>query len=119
MRGRDLAPFVGCVLVTDLPERVATLEQLARDTAATLADIRGELRGMRTDSRADIAGLRTDLRADIAGLRTDLRADIAGLRTELADGRREHRSDFRWLLGIMLAGLAGTLGVMAHGFHWL
>ena len=64
------------------------MEQLARDTAVTLADIRGELRGMRAD-----------LRADIAALRTDLRADIAGLRTELADLRREHRSDFRWLLG--------------------
>ena len=36
------------------------------------------------------------------------------------------RSDFRWLLGVMLAGFAtllgafGTmLGAMAHGFHWL
>ena len=38
----------------------------------------------------------------------------------------EQRSDFRWLLGMMLgatgtvlAALAGLLGVMAHGFHWL
>ena len=38
----------------------------------------------------------------------------------------EHRADFRWLVGIMLAGfgtligmMAGLLGVMAHGFHWL
>jgi hypothetical protein len=38
----------------------------------------------------------------------------------------EHRADFRWLLGVMLAGFAtllgafGTmLGAMAHGFHWL
>jgi hypothetical protein len=31
----------------------------------------------------------------------------------------EQRSDFCWLLGMML-GTAGTLlGVMAHGFHWL
>jgi hypothetical protein len=36
------------------------------------------------------------------------------------------RSDFRWLLGIMLGGFAmtltgfaGLLAVMAHGFHWL
>jgi hypothetical protein len=28
------------------------------------------------------------------------------------------RSDFRWLLGIMLGGYVGLLGVMAHGFHW-
>jgi GAF domain-containing protein len=39
---------------------------------------------------------------------------------------REQRSDFRWLLGIMLGGfvtvlgaLGALLGVMAHGFHWL
>ncbi len=38
----------------------------------------------------------------------------------------EHRADFRWLLGIMLAGfgtligmMSGMLGVIAHGFHWL
>ena len=38
----------------------------------------------------------------------------------------EQRSDFRWLLGMMLGGtgtllaaFAGMLGVMAHGFHWL
>ncbi|MEO9190134.1 MAG: hypothetical protein ABI224_09045 [Acetobacteraceae bacterium] len=38
----------------------------------------------------------------------------------------EQRTDFRWLLGITLAGFgtmiglfAGLLGVMAHGFHWL
>jgi hypothetical protein len=39
---------------------------------------------------------------------------------------REQRADFRWLVGIMLAGFATTIGgfgavlaVMAHGFHWL
>lgn len=38
----------------------------------------------------------------------------------------EHRADFRWLLGVMLAGFATMLGAfgtmlaaMAHGFHWL
>jgi hypothetical protein len=38
----------------------------------------------------------------------------------------DQRADYRWLLGIMLggfatmlAGFAGLLGVMAHGFHWL
>jgi hypothetical protein len=36
------------------------------------------------------------------------------------------RSDFRWLLGMMLstagmilAALTGLFGVMEHGFHWL
>ncbi len=38
----------------------------------------------------------------------------------------DQRSDFRWLLGMMvgatgtvLAAMAGLAGVMAHGFHWL
>ena len=38
----------------------------------------------------------------------------------------EQRTDFRWLLGIMLGGfvtmlgaMAGLLAAMAHGFHWL
>ncbi len=38
----------------------------------------------------------------------------------------DQRADFRWLLGIMLAGFGtmiglfgGLLGAMAHGFHWL
>ncbi len=32
---------------------------------------------------------------------------------------RDIRTDFRGLFGVMLAGFAGVLGVMAHGFHWL
>jgi hypothetical protein len=31
----------------------------------------------------------------------------------------EQRSDFRWLLGMMLGTTGALLGVMAHGFHWL
>ena len=46
--------------------------------------------------------------------------------TLAAELRAELRSDFRWLLGIMLGGFTmmlgmfgALLGVMAHGFHWL
>lgn len=28
------------------------------------------------------------------------------------------RTDFLWLLGVMLGGFAGIFGLMAHGFHW-
>jgi hypothetical protein len=38
----------------------------------------------------------------------------------------DQRSDFRWMVGIMLGGFSvmlggfgAMLGVMAHGFHWL
>lgn len=29
------------------------------------------------------------------------------------------KSDFRWLLGIILGGNAGMFALMAHGFHWI
>jgi len=31
----------------------------------------------------------------------------------------DQRSDFRWLLGMMLGTTGALLGVMAHGFHWV
>lgn len=33
--------------------------------------------------------------------------------------RREVKSDFRWVIGLMIAFGSGVLGVMAHGFHWI
>jgi hypothetical protein len=32
---------------------------------------------------------------------------------------RSMRSDFRWLLGVMIGWGVALLGVMAHGFHWI
>jgi hypothetical protein len=72
----------------DLPSRVAVLEQIARDTATALADIRTELRGLRTE-----------------------------LREDLRDIRQAQRSDFRWLLGIMLGGFAIVL--VSQTVFWL
>lgn len=43
---------------------------------------------------------------------------LIDLRTEMRALRADQRSDFRWLLGIILGGYVGLLGVMAHGFHW-
>lgn len=28
-------------------------------------------------------------------------------------------SNFKWLLGIYIGGLASLFGIMAHGFHWV
>ena len=49
--------------------------------------------------------------------RLDRRID--GLDRRIDSLTAEQRSDFRWLLGIMLGGFGAMLGVMAHGFHWL
>ena len=72
--------------------RIAVLEQIAKDTRDSIADLRG-------------------IRGDIQGFRKEV-AD------EIRDLRRDARSDYRWLLGIMLGGFAALLGVMARGFHW-
>ena len=81
----------------DLDRRVAVLEQIARDTAAALGEIRAELRAMRSDIDHQFGDIRTELR--------DLRAEL-------------NRS-VRWLLGLWFASLGAVLAVMAHGFHWI
>jgi len=81
----------------DMESRVAVLEQIARATTAGLE---------RIERRVDTQG-------------AELRALVVALAAE-------QRADFRWLLGVMLAGfttLPGAMGAMlaamAHGFHWL
>ena len=88
----------------EMGSRVAVLEQIARETTASLARLE---RGMDTQ--------RAELRAFQE--RMERRMDMLGA---------EHRSDFRWLSGLMLAGFttllgafSAMLGAMAHGFHWL
>jgi hypothetical protein len=80
----------------DIDRRVAVLEQIARDTATGLADIRSELRQMRTEFRTELQGLRTDIR----------------------EQSRELRADFRWLLRFTIGGFVGMFALLAHGLHW-
>lgn len=77
----------------DMESRVAVLEQIARTTAASLERIERRLDAM----EGRFTGI-------------DHRFDALN---------SEHRADFRWLLGLMLAQTGALLGVMAHGFHWL
>ncbi len=102
----------------DMESRIAVLEQIARTTVASLE---------RIERRLETGFAQADLRMD----RIDGRMDRMDGRMDRIDRRldmfaAEHRSDFRWLLGMMLgttgtilAALAGMLGAMAHGFHWL
>ncbi len=89
---------------SDMESRVAVLEQVARTTIAALE---------RLERRMDLLG-------------TDLRTGLDQQRASTERLAADHRADFRWLLGVMLAGFGtmigltcGLLGVMAHGFHWL
>jgi hypothetical protein len=72
----------------ELPSRVAVLEQMARDTEATLADIRSEVRELRGETRAELREIRGEIR----------------------DLRNAARSDFHWLLGIVLSSIGITIG---------
>ena len=38
---------------------------------------------------------------------------------EVTELRKDMKSDFRWLLGIILGGNAALFGMMAHGFKWI
>jgi hypothetical protein len=70
-----------------------------------------------------------DMESRVAVLEQIARATTASL--ERIERRLDlqvaaQRSDFRWLLGVILAGFATMLGAygamlaaMAHGFHWL
>jgi len=37
---------------------------------------------------------------------------------DVAEMKKDMRSDFRWLLGIIVGGNAGLFALMAHGFKW-
>jgi hypothetical protein len=95
-----LEPAAGGSYPPGMESRVAVLEQIARTTLVGLE---------RIDRRFDA-----------------LESRFAAIDRRFETQSTEHRSDFRWLVGIMLGGFGlmlgafGTvLGVMGHGSHWL
>lgn len=91
----------------DMESRVAVLEQIARTTVASLERIEHRFDTLESRFTA-MDGRFTGLESRFAAV--DRRFDALS---------SEHRADFRWLLGLMLAQTGALLGVMAHGFHWL
>jgi hypothetical protein len=70
------------------------------------------------DMESRVAVLEQIARTTAAGLeRIERRLDSMDRRIDAVV--TDQRSDFRWLLGLMLAQTGALLGVMAHGFHWL
>lgn len=47
----------------------------------------------------------------------DKRFDRVEARLDSLDGKID--SNFKWLLGLYIAGYAGLLGVLAHAVHWI
>lgn len=37
---------------------------------------------------------------------------------DVGEMKKDMKSDFRWLLGIIVGGNAGLFALMAHGFKW-
>jgi hypothetical protein len=73
------------------------------------------LEGISERSLVEISELRTDTRE----LRVDMHDTRAELRSEIQDLRREHRQDFRFLVGLQLTTTVALITVMAKGFGWL
>jgi len=107
----------------NLNARLAVLEEIAAATKTGLADIRAELRAQRGEIRDELREMRTETVSGFDTVRSEQRAMRTDLGTELREMRTAQRSDFRWLLGIMLGGFVALLGAlggaMAHGFGWL
>ena len=85
----------------DMPTRVAVLEQITKETRDALTD------------------LRTEVRQGFTDMRSEMRQGFADMRAETRAIRSEARTDYRWLLSLMLGMSGALLAVMAHGFHWL
>ncbi len=49
---------------------------------------------------------------------TRVETAMESLVSDVKDMRTDIRSDFRWLLGIIIGGNAGLFALMAHGFKW-
>ncbi len=102
------------VTMADIPERVAVLEQIARDTVEGLRGIRADLR----DLRADLNVQRVDLRTEMQTLRTDLQSEVqaqgADLRADMQTGFAAVRAEMH-TQGTDLRGNMSQLRVDLHG----
>ena len=114
MPDTPVEPPAGGRYPADMESRVAVLEQIARTTAASLERIERRLDAM--EGRfTGIDHRRPGVPRYFAAI--ERRLDSMDRRIDAVV--TDQRSDFRWLLGLMLAQTGALLGVMAHGFHWL
>jgi hypothetical protein len=78
----------------NLSARVAVLEEIAGATKDVLVDLRDQIHTLRAEHGAEMRSLR----AGVAALLHELRA--------------AQRTDFRWLLGVILVGFGVILGAI-------
>lgn len=90
--------------------RVAVPEQIAKDNRDMMA---------RLETKIDV-GFR-EIREEFK----DIRNEIKDVRNEINGIRLDQKSDFRWLLGLLIAQfgvpagmIMGLAGLVAHKFAW-
>lgn len=49
---------------------------------------------------------------------TRVETALEGLSVDVKEIKKEMKTDFRWLFGIILVSNTGLFGLMAHGFKW-
>jgi hypothetical protein len=88
-----------------------------------------DLRPIPTQALSAGGGGGGSVEARLAKIESDvdhIKLDIGEIKTNTKDLREDLRADFRWLLGLMIAGFAalaslmvGLAGLMAKNFHWI
>jgi len=81
------------LLVTEPDVRLAMINAIIADVA----------------TKRDLAELRAELKGDINALRSELKGDIDALRAEIGQLRAEASSNFRWIIGTILAIWGATV----------
>lgn len=49
---------------------------------------------------------------------TRVETALENLSNDVKEIKKDIKTDFRWIFGIILASNAGLFGLMAHGFKW-
>lgn len=49
---------------------------------------------------------------------SNLDSTLKEIKSEMKEIRGDMKTDFRWLLSIMILFSSSLAGLMAHGFHW-
>lgn len=110
-------------------ELSARMDNQQRDFAVRMESLQEEVSArieeLRRESNARIDGLRAEMLENfklidvkIERTRTELMASIQGVHDRLDEQRRDHDRQFRWLVGLMLAGLLGIAGMFAKAVHF-
>ena len=94
----------------------ALRSEVKGDINALRSELKGDIEALRAELKRDIEALRAELKGDINALRaemgqlrSEMRGEISALRAEIAQLRAEASSNFRWIIGTILAIWGATV----------